>query len=220
MKINDFLRCNSVGADTLQVHSRLFICLNKFRCILLYFPIPCCLTMVYHSFIVTNISTHYGGLALEHSLRQEGPRLFFWILFFIQLTVKLPKSSLIHVVYQRTCLYFRLVDLGELMLSMKLLIQVFAQGLQKWITKLFVFYAIKSWLLNTKNTNRNYVVGRHQGRETKPNKNTIRKPKQELCCSCCSSQINLNIFVNLVELYRFKARQLSITHSSGNVTWR
>lgn len=131
MKINDFLRCNSVGVDTLQVHSRLFICLNKFRCILLYFPIPCCLTMVYHSFVVTNVSTHYGGLALEHWLRQEGPRLFFWILFFIQLTVKLPKSSLIHVVYQRTCLYFRLVDLGELMLSMKLLIQVFAQGLQK-----------------------------------------------------------------------------------------
>lgn len=91
-EIKGFLHSNSIGVDTLQVHSRLFFLPKQVQ---VAFPIPCCLTMVCHSFVEKSVTTNCGGFALEHSSKRN--RNSFWILFFVQLTVQLSKSSQIYV---------------------------------------------------------------------------------------------------------------------------
>ena len=76
-----------------------------------------CLDMDVNRSVTTNVSR----LTLEHLLKQEEPRLFFWIFFFIQLAIQLLKklrqayySSSSFFKYQRTYLGYRPVNLEGL----------------------------------------------------------------------------------------------------------
>lgn len=63
----------------------------------------------------------------------------------------------------------------------------------------------------SKITNRNYVFGPNQGQETNPNKNTINKTQTGTTLFMLFIANIQNILINLVKVYRFKARNLNIT---------
>lgn len=91
-EIKGFLHSNSIGVDTLQVHSRLFIYPNKFK---LHFLYPA----VWQWFVTASLKKVLRltvGVSLWNTRARETETLS-GLLFFVQLTVQLSKSSQIYV---------------------------------------------------------------------------------------------------------------------------